>query len=262
MRRTTIALLVAVAALGALSASSYAGPAAIDADGNFLMVDGELLPPIAGTRARPQPVTLTFHMMYGNYRTGAQPPSADTLAVRTPRGMTVDPTVAARCALPKSDADITSTRCGAATRVGSGTALADARSFGIANPIPATIAVFNGAAHSGHPTLILQGKAMLGGTPAVMEYDFEYLNRPTGPYGLHLITFHPYTAPPANPNAGFITLNKLDVTIGKTVTRKGVKAGYFRAPTTCTSAGWASDAEFALNTGAVLKATNVVPCVK
>ena len=57
-----------------LSGVAHAGEAAIDPAGNFLVMDADISPPRAGTKKKPQPVTLDFHQMYGNYRSGAQPP--------------------------------------------------------------------------------------------------------------------------------------------------------------------------------------------
>jgi hypothetical protein len=265
-RGRAAALLGAVVTLGCASAASYAGEAAIDNDGNFLTVDADLSPPVAGTKSRPQPVTLTIDQMYGNYRTGKQPPLNTTIAVQLPRGLTTHPEFVGACPLPKSDADIKASRCSASARVGIGTALADARSLGLNDPVPAKVTAFNGEKNAaGNSTLILFGEAAIGGNTVTVEYDFE-LKKAAAPFGTQLVTFDPYAMPPPDPNAGFITLNKLDVQTGKTVTRKlrgkRVKRGYLEAPTTCPRAGWAFGEDFALVTGATLKAPDFVSCVK
>jgi hypothetical protein len=260
-------LLVAIGVLGVTSAISYGGEAAVDSDGNFLMMDADISPPIAGTKAKPQPVTLSFHQMFGNYRNGKQPPLSTSLAVRLPKGMTSHPELFPTCPLPKSDADIKASRCSSGAKVGTGTALADARSLGVQDPIPATVTAFNGEKNAaGNPTLILFGEATVGGNPVTTEYDFESKNSPTGAFGLILITFDPYSSPPQDPNAGFITLNKLDLKVAKTVNGKlkgkRVKRGYLEAPTTCPRAGWSFSEDFALSNGATLKAPDIVACTK
>jgi hypothetical protein len=266
-RKTAATLLVAIGVLGATSAISYGGEAAVDGDGNFLVMDADVFPPVAGTKAKPQPVTLSFHQMYGNYRSGKQPPRNTTIAVRLPKGMASHPELFATCPLPKSDADIKASRCSSASRVGTGTALADARSLGVNDPVPAAVTAFNGEKNAaGHSTLILFGVATVGGAPVTTEYDFESKSSPTGGFGLQLITFDPYPRPAPDPNAGFITLNKLDLDVTKTVNGKvkgkRVKRGYLESPTSCPRAGWAFDEEFALSTGPTLKAPDFVACTK
>ena len=263
MRRKTALLLLVVGALGMTSAESLAGEAAIDNDGNFLVMDADVSPPVAGTKAKPQPVTLTLHQMFGNYRSGQQPPRSTSIAFRLPKGMTTHPEFVGACPLPKSDADIKVSRCSSASRVGTGTALADARSLGVNDPVTAKVTAFNGEKNSdGNPTLILFGEAQVGASTVTVEYDFESKRAATGGFGLQLITFDPFPSPPPDPNSGFITLNKLDLKVAKTVTRKKVKRGYLEAPTSCPRAGWAFREEFALVNGQSLLAPDQVACVK
>jgi hypothetical protein len=265
MRRQVLTVLLTVGALVATSAVAYGGEATVLPNGQFLMTDVDLSSPVAGTNAKPRPVTLSFHHMFGNYRTGQQGQGVQTISVRLPRGMKTNPGLVAECPLPTSNADINATRCPAASRVGTGTALADARSFGIADPVPATVTAFNGAKHSGHATLILQGVASIAGNQVVTEFDFDSL-KATGRFGIELKTFDPFPSPPADPNSPGIALNKLDLTSGKTInTRvkgKRVKRGYLEAPTVCTRSGWAFEEEFIATDGTQLKAGDVMSCTK
>ena len=264
MRRQAAMFLLTLGALAATSAVSYGGEATVLPDGEFLTVDVDLSSPVAGTRAKPRPVTLNFHHMFGNYRSGAQGRGVQTISVRLPRGLTTHPELVGECPLPTSNSDIKPDRCPASTRVGTGTALADARSFGIADPVPATVTAYNGAKHNGNPTLILQGVAMIGSTPVTMEFNFDSL-RATGLFGIELRTFDPFPSP-SDPNAPSIALNKLDLTAGKNVnTRvrgKRVKRGYIEAPTSCPRSGWAFEEEFVRADGTSLKAGDVMPCTK
>ena len=254
-----------VAALAATPAVSYGGEATVGPEGDFLMMDADLSSPVAGTKAKPRPATLTFHHMFGNYRDGSTRRGTDVISVRTPRGMAINAELFATCPLPASDADIKPDRCSAASRVGTGTALADARSFGIADPVPATVTAYNGADHNGNPTFILQGVAKVGANDVVTEFDFEN-RKATGKFGSELRTFDAFAAPPPDPNAPGIALNKLDLKVGKTVNArvrgKRVKRGYIETPTTCTGAGWAFEEEFTFVNGTSLKAADVQSCTK
>jgi hypothetical protein len=249
-------LLAGSAILGATSGSAQAGNAAIDADGNFLIV--------ASTARRPQPVTLELHQMFGNYRNGRQPPAATELRVSLPRGARVNAGFAGRCPLPTSQADIRADRCPASSRIGSGDATADARSLGVPGAIPATLTAFNGAAFQGDPTFILQGQARIGGTTVVNEFDFRIRRGGSSPFGLQAVTFDPFTPPPAAPGAGNVTLNALNLRIGKTVRRRfrgrRIPRGVIEAPTSCPRTGWSFASRFTLEGGSVLDARDTSPC--
>lgn len=265
MRKHAATVLLTLGALAATSAASYGGEATVLPDGGFLMVDVDLSSPVAGTKARPRPVTLNFHHMLGNYRTGAQGRGVETISVRLPRGMTTHPELVGECPLPKSQAEIRADRCPASSRIGTGTALADARSFGVADAVPATVAAFNGAEHNGNPTLILQGVANIGGNQVVTEFDFDAL-RASGRFGIELRTFDPFPQPPSDPNAPGIALNKLDLRAGKTVTTRvrgrRVKRGFIEAPTSCSGSGWAFEEEIIRADGSSLRAGDVMSCTK
>jgi hypothetical protein len=262
MRRQAAALLLSVGVLGGLSAVSYGGEATVLPDGEFLTVDVDLSSPVAGTRAKPRPVNLSFHHMFGNYRSGQQGQGTQTISVRLPRGMTTHPELFPECPLPTSSQDVRPDRCPASSRVGTGTALADARSVGVADPIPATVTAFNGAERNGRPTFILQGVAMVGSAQVTTEFDFETV-RASAPFGLEIRGFD---ALPNEPPGPPIALNKLDLTVGKTVnTRvrgKRVKRGYVEAPTSCSRAGWAFEEEFIRADGSSLKAGDVMSCTR
>jgi hypothetical protein len=265
MRRTAGAVLVTVAALAATTAVSWGGEATVAPNGDFLMMDADFSSAVAGTKAKPRPTTLKFHHMFGNYRDGSTRGGTDVISVRTPRGMTTNSGLVATCPLPASTADVKADRCPAASRVGTGTALADARSFGVADPVPATVTAYNGAEHNGNPTFILQGVAKIGANNVITEFDFEN-RKATGKFGSELRTFDAFAAPPPDPNAPGIALNKLDLAVGKTInTRVGgkrVKRGYIETPTTCPASGWAFEEEFTFVNATSLKAPDVMACTK
>jgi len=265
MRKQAAAALIAAGALGIAAAPSYGGEATIDGSGNFLMLDTDLAPPVAGTRSKPQPVTLTLHQLFGNYRSGAQPPNTSGIVFRLPRGMRANTDLVGTCPLPAADADIRSNRCSTASRIGTGAAIADARDFGINDPVAARVTAYNGAERNGSPTLIIQGVATIGGGEVVTEYDFVQ-GRGSGRFGIVLTTFDPVPGPAADPNGPAITLNKLDLRVGKTintrVSGRRVRRGFLETPTTCPRSGWAFEQEFTFAAGGSLKAGDVVPCTR
>jgi hypothetical protein len=264
MRRQLATALVALGALASSGAAGYGGEATVLPNGDFLIADIDLSSPIPSARAKPRPATLTFHHMFGNYREGSQPRGVDTISVRLPRGMTTHPGLVGECPLPTSNADVRADRCPASSRVGTGTALADARSLGVADPIPATVTAYNGAEHEGNPTLVLQGVATIGGSQVVTEFDFDTL-RARGRFGIELRTFDPFPSPPG-PGGAAIALNKLDLRAGRTViTRvrgRRVKRGFIETPTSCTRSGWAFEEEFVRADGSSLKASDVMSCAR
>lgn len=266
MRRVGGVLIAVAAIFAATSSSSYAGEPAIDDDGNFLMTDISLSPPVKSTGARPRPATLEYHHMYANYRNGQQPPRATELMVQLPSGLRLNDGYAGRCPLPTSDADIRSNRCPASSRIGSGDALADARSLGVTAPVPATLRAFNGARFQGNPTLILQGEARIGTSTIVQEFDFVVRRGGASPFGLQAVTFSPYQTPPPAPGAGYTTLNELNLRIGKTVRRrlrgKLVRRGFLETPRSCPSRGWSFGSRFTLEGGSVLDARDTSPCFR
>ena len=262
MRRQAFTVLLTLGALAATGGVSHGGEATVAPNGDFLMLDADLSSPIAGTRATPRPVAFNFHHMFGNYRTGEQGEGVQRITVRLPRGLVVNPDLVGECPLPTSSQDVRPDRCPASSRVGTGTALADARSAGVAEPIPATVTAYDGPARNGRPTLILQGVAMVGTTQVTTEFDFENVPA-SGRFGSEVRTFDPTPSEPAGPT---ISLNKLDLRVGKTVTRRvrgrRVRRGYLEAPTTCPRSGWAFEEEFLRNNGTTLTAGDVMPCTR
>ena len=264
MRRIGAVLLAGAATLGVASGSAQAGDAALDANGNFLIVDASMSPARTSTARRPQPVTLELHQMYGNYRNGRQPPRATELAVSLPRGATVNDGFAGRCPLPTSDADIRADRCPASSQIGSGDATADARNLGGPGAIPARLAAYNGAKFQGNPTIILQGQAQVGGANVVTEFDFVIRRGGSSPFGLQAVTFDAYSSPPPAPGSGYVTLNALNLRIGKTVRRRfrgrRIPRGVFEAPRRCPRVGWSFASRFSLEGGSILDARDTSPC--
>lgn len=262
-RAAALSAALAATAAGAAGIAS-AGPAATDANGNFAVLDVDVSPPQAGTKAVPRGVGIALHAFFGNSRNGQRSPyNGDTL-VRLPRGMRSNAAkFPVSCPLPATSNDVAiESRCPAKAKVGSGTAEADARPT-IQDFLPATINAYNGALHNGHPTLLLMLTATVGNSQLHSEVDFEYVNQPTGPYGAKLASFHPVP----DSTSTFLSARKLDLTLPNKVFKVKVKGKKVRvhlldAPTKC-SIGWAfAQTSFTPAGDASLTATDVAPCVR
>jgi hypothetical protein len=252
-----LALLAATAAaFGGLEAVAEAGAAA-DANGNFMVVDVELSPPRAGTRVRPQGVTLGYHFFAGNRLTGQRPPDVQAETIRLP-GVRTNGRSFPKCPLPRTAQESGRTRCSGFTRVGGGTGEVDARPVG-AGHIPIRISAFNGALHNGNPSLIFIGTGIVGGQALSAELDFEA--RAIGG-GLNLELLSP---PPGTQNDVF-SLTRVDLTLGRTIAvrrgRRWARVSLYESPLSCPHQGWRFSQSTIFSGGAgSLTATDVEPCV-
>jgi hypothetical protein len=249
MRRAALGTGMAVVVVAALGGAAQGGPPTIDERGNFEMIDMEVSPPITSTRARPQPVTLRYQGFAGN-RMG-QPARPERSAIlRFPRGMRFNSAFFARCPLPASSEELGDDRCSRASRVGRGTAEIQVGSA----YFPAEVTLFNGARRDGRPTLIFRGITDVGGTEARSEFNFEIRGAQTRPR-LVSLPVPEGAAPPE------FALSQIDVRLGRTTTRGGVRRGYVEAPRRCTG-HW----HFSLTTGyadgTALTSRDATPCAR
>ena len=254
-------VLTAVGAVGVATA----GPASTDASGNFAVLDVDVFPPQAGTKAVPRGIGLGLHEFFGNSKNGSRSPYTGDATIRLPRGMRTHASAfPTKCPLPTSTDQVgMESRCPAGAKVGSGTAEADARPT-IQDFLPATVNAYNGEPHAGNPTLVLMITANAGNTQLHAEVDYEYSDDPTGPYGPKLATFRPVP----DSSSGFLGIRKLDLGLPNRSTKvkgskgKKVRVYFFEAPTKCTKT-WAFAQTSATAAGdASLTATDSVPCVK
>ena len=270
MERTTIRRGAAIAAALALTAAgavgvATAGPASTDASGNFAVLDVDVSPPQAGTKAIPRGIGLGLHEFFGNSKNGSRSPYSGDATIRLPRGMRTNASLfSVKCPLPTSTDQVgIESRCPAAAKVGSGTGEADARPT-IQDFLPATVNVYNGGPHAGNPTLVLMITASAGNTQLHAEVDYEYSDDPTGPYGGKLATFKPVS----DPTNGFLSVRKLDVSLpNRSVNLKGpkgkkVRVYFFEAPTKCTKVWSFAQTSVTPAGDASLTATDVAPCAK
>lgn len=263
--RRLAAPIAALAVAGAAAGVATAGPATTDTNGNFAVLDVDVTPPQAGTKAKPRGVGVAIHAFFGNSRNGQRSPYRGDQVIRLPRGMRTN---AARfpvtCPLPATTDELgNEARCPVKSKLGSGTAEADARPA-IQEFLPATMNAYNGAPHNGHPTLIVMLTATVGNSQLHSELDFEYTSQPTGAYGPKLAMFHVV----ADSSSGFFSPRKFDLTLPDKVFKlkvgaKKVRYHVLQAPTKCPSAGWAFSMQgFTTDGSSSITATDVAPCVR
>ena len=260
MRTRLVALVLSAATIGGAAAIAEAGPAAVDANGNFAMLDVDVSPPQAGARNRPQGVQLGFHYFTGNRETGSRPPNQTSGTIRLPRGLVTNAELFPACALPRNAQEFGQKRCTRAQRIGSGTGEADARPA-IAEPIPFTFVAYNGAPRNGNGTIVFLADARVGDQTITTELDFEIRREVRGQFGSALVSL----PPPEGVPAGDFSMVRLDFNLGRNIVARirgqRTRVSYFEAPTTCRrSWRFSNEAVFADNAG-TLTAIDDAPCV-
>jgi hypothetical protein len=251
-------VLCAASALAALAVgvitTADAGRVSTDSNGNFLVIDVDVNPPLTSERGRPQGVTLNYHSFFGNAQSGATPPEVSGIELRAPRGFATNAAAFPECPLPQNNQQLSDDRCSDRSRVGRGTAVADARQAG-AGFVPATIELFNGAERNNLPTLILKAEAMVGGTPVRTEIDFLIRSPRTRP------TLDDLDPPdPATAGAPF-SIQQLDLIVGRTVRVGTRRIPYLQTARTCPSRGWETTQTNTFQQGGSLTASDRQPCV-
>ena len=262
-RGVALAAALAAAGSGAVGVAG-AGQATTDASGNFAVLDVDVSPPQAGTKAKPRGVSIAVHGFYGNSRSGARSPFNGDTTILVPRGMRMNGALfPVKCPLPATSDDLgKESRCPAKSKVGAGTAELDARPA-IQDFVPATLNAYNGALKDGHATLLVIFTATVGNTAVHGELDLEYLNQPSGVYGHKLVTFHQVQ----DSSQGFFSVRKLDVAIPNQFTKLTIKGKrtkvYLVEPPTKCKRTWAfAQTTTTLAGDASITATDAVPCTK
>jgi hypothetical protein len=261
MRMKAPVAVLSAACLGVLVPAANAGAPSIDPNGNFGMIDVGVSPPTASTKAKPHGAALEYHGFFGNRLTGARSIYDGTITLRLPKGLkTNGKLLAAKCALPATAADVGKDRCPAAAQFGTGTALLDARPA-LPNLIPATLKAFNGALKGGSPTIVVLGKATVGGSAVSSELDFVFKNAPQGPYGVALVSIPGPGSSPTTPAAYSFTAFNL-LTKDKTFRRGGKLMHLVVPPSTC-NGSWAFAQTNTTSDGTgSITATDTAPCTR
>jgi len=158
--------------------------------------------------------------------TGVKPIPLTKTTLRFPKGSKVNAKYFKKCSRSKLETKGPS-GCPAASKIGTGTALGDARP--IIADVKTKITMFNGQPANGNPTILIYAVPDIS-SPLTIQAE---LKRPrSGPYGLILEANVP-TIPtlPNQPNASVTFFDA--TTLDRTVKRKGHKIHYIEGPIVC-----------------------------
>ena len=250
-----------------VTAVAFAGETVRSPNGEHLTIDVDVFPPKASGRT-PTSVALGFHYFYGR-SDGQRPRAQDTSTVRFQRGFRFNGALFPKCRLGDFRAD--PPRCPANTRIGSGTAEADARPAG-PQDIQADVTLFNGEPQNGAPTTYFVARPR--NTTIVSRLIGVTRNQPTGPYGSAL-ELRQEPPPPVGQQPLF-TPTRFDVrtlnrTVPTRVTRRirgrnvivTVRRGLIEAPPFCTGLWlFAQDLTYSTPTNERLRATDEAGCTR
>jgi hypothetical protein len=226
-------LCAAAACLGALgvAGSASAGPEADDSAGNFLVLDADFTPPASSTKKAASAVALNFHASFGNKKTGAPFPAAPTVSLATPKGTVFNGDSFPQCALAKTAEEIgVESRCGREQLIGGGTAVVDARSIGVTEPLQADLTAYNQKRVKGAPTVAVFAQVHVPGSsdPLLAEIDLQYKNG--------RLSLYDNPAAPGRINYSF---GSFDLTLyGLEKVSKKETISLWEAPQKCPRAGW------------------------
>lgn len=257
MKKLTTAAASAVALI-CLTAVALAGePSTLGVDHLILQVKAS--PPRAGTVAKPQVVGLEFSAHEYTDNGQRSPIDSRTLAFRF-NGFRFHPEAFAKCLESKLEKTGPSA-CPAASKLGTGDALADARPL-IPTPIPAKALAFNGTLD-----IDAAGKPMKA-VPAILVYVEASLNGnivksyiPTLFKGRDgLITAE--GTPPAPGTRSLFTVAAVHLKLPAKRTRvRGKTVGFIEAPTSCPGGNWRYSQTNAYYNGQKQTALDTQPCV-
>jgi hypothetical protein len=252
MRKPLLTAVLAALAFIVVPAAS-AGPATVNANGDFGVVDFDVAPPVAGAPS----MVLSYHAFFGN-RNGERLPDDERTTIRLPRGSRSNGPLFAQCRLPQSSSDVGSDRCSNATKIGSGTFEADARPL-VAEPVTGELTVYNGEQVAGTPTVIIRATTQVGGSAFSSELDFAVRNSGGA---MELVTI----PPPEGTATGVFTVSRVDLTIGRTmlrrVGRRRVPTGVLVPPRTCRGRWTFSETEVLPGGRAPITARDDVACLR
>jgi hypothetical protein len=224
---------VVAACLGALGITGVAsaGPEADDSAGNFLVLDADFTPPASSTKKTASAVALNFHASFGNKKTGAPFPAAPTVSLAVPKGAVFNGESFPACEPAKTAEEIgVETRCGREQLIGGGTAVVDARSLGVNDPLHADLVAYNQKKFKGAPTIAVFASVAVPGSadPLLAEIDLMYKNGKLSLYD-----------PPASSGRIQYSFDSFDlVTYAVEKVSKKQKISLWEAPAKCPKAGW------------------------
>lgn len=255
MLRSVIALAV-VTALAGLSAVALAEKEPSSVEIPNLIVRVSASPPVAGTAAKPQPVALEFDSL--EYTDSGQRSQlyTRTLAYRF-SGFSFHPGAFAKCRESKLEKSGPKA-CPKASRLGTGTAVADARPT-VPDKIKANVVAFNGMLDvdsEGKPITPVPAVLILAAAPGGLKAYVPVLFKG----GDRLVTAERPAPQDGQPPPFTIVRLHLKVPV-KTKTAGGKTVGYVEAPLSCPGGKWKFTQLNTAYSGEKLTATDTQPCV-
>jgi hypothetical protein len=143
--------------------------------------------------------------------------------------------------------------CPAGSKLGSGTALADARP--LVNPVHATITMYNAPRKNGNPVFIFYAQATEVAVNLVLQGE---LKKASGKYGYRLEI--PVPRIPTLPGQEDASIHDINVGVAATTKRKGKTVYLLQAPTVCPAGGFPFQTTFNFNDGSNLTSSSAISC--
>jgi hypothetical protein len=254
MLRSTVAAAVVTALAGATAIAVAVEPARTEIPNLIIRVSAS--PPVAGTAAKPQPVALEFDSL--EYTDSGQRSQlyTRTLAYRF-GGFTFHPGAFAKCRESKLEKSGPKA-CPKASRIGTGTAVADARPT-LPDKIKADVVAFNGQLdvnEAGEPITPVPAVLIFARAPNGLKSYLPVLFKG----GDRLETTDRPPPQDGNPPPFSIVRLHLKVPV-KAKTANGKTVGYIEAPLTCPRGKWKFTQLNTTYSGEKLTATDTEPCV-
>jgi hypothetical protein len=261
MRRLA-GLGISAAAFGIVVTVALANEVGPTPSGQIHSLEWKVIPNKASTKKRGRGAVFEVTVRHRT-ASGSKPSGERRALIHLQKGYKLNNALFPKCDGAKLERKGASA-CPKGSKVGTGTAMADARPV-VSDPVAATVAAFNGKKKN---TLLIYAVPQLG-PPLILEGT--YRNAPAGPYGYSLdVSIPPVATLPGQPNATIIfftikvgaktTIKKQVKVRGRRATRK-VAVSFFENPRFC-KGSWQFGIDFTYENGEQLSPTDSVPCAK
>jgi hypothetical protein len=254
MLRSMIAVAVVAVSAGLAAANSNAGLDHLEFPNLIMRVSAS--PPVAGTAAKPQPVGIEFDSLEYTDSGERSQIYTRTLAYRF-NGFSFHPGAFAKCRESKLEKSGPK-GCPAGSRLGTGTAVADARPT-VPDKIKAKVFAFNGMLDvdsAGKPITPVPAVLILARAPSGLKAYVPVLFKG----GDRLVTTDRPAPQDGSPPPFTIVRLSLKLPV-KTRSANGKTVGYVEAPLSCPGGKWKFSQVNSTYSGEKLTATDTQPCV-
>jgi hypothetical protein len=254
MRRKALSSAAVAATLllgSATSEMALADPPTLDDSGLVYHVEADVSPPQASSERRRQGVRVDFSYVTGNIRTGERPPSARRLEFRLPKGFKFNHRLVPSCPLTRTWEP---SLCPRGSRIGFGSATADARPLVAEFIRVRRVLVFNGRLLNGRPALLLSAKVF--GLALVVPFEIK---SPQGSFGPRFV----FDAGPQPAPEGAFTAELVSVDLAfpkRPRSLRGRRVHLWETATTCRRF-WHVQAVVVTYEPRMFVASDRVPCV-